>query len=99
MLTPTRPDSGTVRSRYVRAINGVTLVLNYTEREAKPLREAINGIRLRGDRKPSLSLLARRSMALYLELLHRDPEARAQEMEALELLATPLATRRKTVPE
>lgn len=98
MLTPTRADSGTVRSRYVRAVNGTTIVLNYTEREAQPLREAVAGIRLRGNRQPSMSLIARRSMHLYLELLRRDPQARAAEMSELERLATPLATRRKSEP-
>ncbi len=98
MLTPARPDSGTVRSRYVRASNGTPIFLNYTEREAQPLRDAVAGIRLRGDRQPSMSLLARRSLSVYLELLHRHPAARAIELAELEKLATPLATRRKTVP-
>ena len=96
MPAPIAHDSGVVRTRRVRATDTTTLTLNYPKNEAARLRDLMQSIRLRGDRKPSLSLLARRSMAVYLDHVASSPDALAGEIEAWELLATPISTRKKT---
>ena len=82
-------------TRYIRAKDGTKLVLNYRHQEANELRTALQRIRLKGDRTPSLSLIARRSMALYLTLLQSSPTAFDRELQALEKLATPVAHRKQ----
>ena len=89
---------GKVLSRYRKRTGTSTLVLNYPLNEAARLRDLVQSIRLRGDRPPSLSLIARRSMAVYLDYVASSPDALTDEIEALELLATPIATRKRTQP-
>ena len=84
-----------VRTQYLRARDGTTVILNYRPEEASSLRAAVQRIRLKGGRQPSLSLVARRSMSLYLSLLNSGPSALATEVEALEKLATPVSRRIK----
>src|SRR5471030_843674 len=91
-------NAGKVLSRYLKRTGTTTLTLNYPKNEAARLRDLIQSIRLQGDRKPSLSLLARRSMAVYLDHVASSPDALAHEIEALEMLATPISTRKKTTP-
>ena len=83
-----------VRTRYTKG-EGTTLLLKYPTREAEEMRTAALSIRLKGDKQPSLSLLARRSMRLYLEMLNASPAALAAEHAALERLATPVSYRSK----
>ena len=97
MPIPPHKDTGVVRSRYLKGDGKTALVLNYPKNEAQRMRTLIDSIRLRGDRKPSLSLLARRSMAVYLDHIHSSHVALQSELKALEALATPIATRRKTL--
>lgn len=58
------------------------------------MRTLAESLRLRGDRKPSLSLIARRSIGLYLDRLadakHGNPESFAREMLALEKMTAPV---------
>lgn len=96
-MNPSISASPGVRTKYLRARDGTTLILNYRPEEASSLRAAVQRIRLQGNRQPSLSLVARRSMSLYLSLLSSGPSALANEVEALEKLATP-ASRRIKVP-
>ena len=98
MTDPVSLTDGKVLARRETRIGSSALVLNYPPNEAARLRDLISSIRLRGDRKPSLSLLARRSMAVYLDHVASSPDALADEIEALEMLATPIATRKKTAP-
>lgn len=95
MTDQTTTESPSVRSRYLRARDGTTLILNYRPEEAIGLRAAVQRLRLSGGRKPSLSLVARRSMGLYLSLLNSGASALATEIEALEKLATPQSRRIK----
>lgn len=95
MPNPSSPDTGVVRSRYLKGDGKTALVLNYTKNEAQRIRALIDSIRLKGNRKPSLSLIARRSISVYLEHVHSSHAAMTNEMEALETLATPIATRKK----
>lgn len=85
-----------VLTRYIRARDGTKLVLNYRHEEANGIRAALSRIRLKGDKAPSLSLIARRSMALYLERLNSSREAFDIEVEALENLATRASTRKQS---
>ncbi len=100
MTTSDSPSltAGKTLSRYLKRTGTTTLTLNYPKNEATRMRDLIQSIRLRGDRKPPLSLIARRSMAVYLDYVASSPDVLADEIEALELLATPIATRKKTVP-
>ena len=98
MPIPRPPDdTGVVRSRYVKDAGKTALVLNYPKNEAQRMRALIESIRLRGNRKPSLSLIARRSIAVYLDYVHGNSAAMETEVQALEILATPIATRKKSV--
>ncbi len=64
-MTTARPeDTGTVRSRYLKGDGKTALVLNYPKNEAQRMRAVMQSIRLMGNRKPSLSLIARRSIAV-----------------------------------
>lgn len=94
-MNPSTSASPGVRTKYLKARNGTTMILNYRPEEATSLRAAVQRIRLKGGRQPSLSLIARRSMGLYLDLLNSGASAFATEVEALEKLATPVSHRIK----
>lgn len=83
-----------VLTKYIRARDGTKLVLNYRHQEANAIRSALQRIRLTGDKAPSLSLIARRSMGLYIAHLESSPSAFADEIQALEQLATPVSNRK-----
>lgn len=85
-----------VTTRQIKACDGTTVTLTYRREEANELRRAIQRIRLKGDRAPSMSLVARRSMGLYLAHLESSVLTFNAEIQALEKLATPIATRTKT---
>ena len=95
MTTPTEDDPTQVRTSYIKARDGTTLILKYRHDDALALRTTLQRIRLKGDKKPSLALLARRSMALYLARLTSSQTAFDVEVQALELLATPVAHRKQ----
>lgn len=73
---------------------GITVTLNYPRREAQAMRAFVESIRLKGDRKPSLSLIARRSVGLYLEHMQRaqrsSPSEFLSELSTLERMVTPI---------
>lgn len=98
-MNPSTSASPGVRTKYLRARDGATLVLNYRPEEASRLRVAVQRIRLKGNRQPSLSLVARRSMSLYLSLLESGASAFATEVDALERLATPVSRRIKATTQ
>ena len=85
-----------VLTKYIRARDGTKLVLNYRHQEANGIRSAVQRIRLKGDKAPSLSLIARRSMGLYLAHLESSPSAFANELAALEKLATRAPDRKRS---
>ena len=91
-------DSPQVRTQYIKAGDGTTLILKYRHAQAIELRMTLQKLRLKGDKQPSLSLIARRSMGLYLEHLESSPTALANEVQALEKLATPVAHRKQSKP-
>lgn len=88
-----------VMTKYIRARDGTKLILNYHHQEANAMRQVLSRIRLTGNRAPSLSLIARRSMELYLEHLQSGSLAFANEVDALEKLATPVSRRKQGVSE
>ena len=67
--TPFTDNTDKVLTKYIRARDGTVLTLNYRHQEANAIRSALQKIRLKGDKTPSLSLIARRSIAVYLSHL------------------------------
>ena len=94
--TPT--NLGKVCNRYLKASGSTTVTLNFRPQEATALRAFVDGVRLRGNKIPSLSLVAKRAMTCYLSHAQYSPETRASEIAALEKLATPYADRARTTP-
>ena len=88
-----------VRTKYHKHVETTTLTLRYLKGEATAIRAAAQRFRLKGDKQPSLCLLARRSLGLYLKHIDSSPLAFHTEMEALEMLATPVSTRKVKVPQ
>ena len=93
--TPFTDNTDKVLTKYIRARDGTVLTLNYRHQEANSIRTAMQKLRLKGDKAPSLSLIARRSIGLYLAHLQSSPEAFAGEIQALEELATPISHRKQ----
>ena len=92
--TPFTDNTDKVLTKYIRARDGTVLTLNYRHQEANAIRSALQKIRLKGDKTPSLSLIARRSIAVYLSHLESSQRAFDAEVQALEKLATPVSTRK-----
>ena len=90
-------NTGKVHARYLKSAGSSTLVLNLRPHEATALRSFIASIRLRGNKVPSMSLVARRAMAAYLAHVQYSPETRASEIAVLEKLATPFTNRTPSV--
>ncbi len=94
-MTPTRrplrrsPDtaSGKVMTKRVGAYDRTTLVLSYTASDALALRALAQSIVLKGNKKATLSLIARRALRLYRDAL-RSPEVFASETAELEQMVT-----------
>ena len=86
-------NTGKVHARYLKSAGSATLVLNLRPQEATALRSFVASVRLRGDKIPSLSLVARRAMLAYLAHVQYSPETRASEIAVLEKLATPFSDR------
>lgn len=92
-MTPDLSTNKLVTAR-IKAQDGTTVVLTYRTADAQAMRDMVAAIRLRGDKRPSLSLLARRSMGVYLDHLSAirrgNPEAYAAEMATLEKMTARL---------
>lgn len=95
-MKPFTNNLGKVHTKYIRAKGGTALMLNLRPQEATALRSFVATVRLRGDKIPSLSLIAQRAMSVYLDHAQYSPETRASEIAALEKLATPFADRART---
>lgn len=92
-MTSPSNNIGKIMTKTVRAAGGTMVALNYPELEANAMRRLVQSIRVKG-KQPSLSLIARRSMGLYLDRLERtraaNPEAFAVEMAVLAQMVTPV---------
>ena len=90
-MTPS-DNLGKMMTRRLRPGHGTTVLLNYQVGEANAMRQLIQSIRIKGNRKPSLSLIARRYMQIYiarLQFAHRNsPDAFAAEVAELERMVT-----------
>ena len=90
-------NTGKVNNRYAQSIGGTTVTLNFRTTEATALRAFVQSFRLRGNKIPSLSLIARRAMSVYLAHAQFSAETKAAEIAALEKLATPFTRRTPSV--
>ena len=90
-------NTGKVNNRYAKSIGGTTVTLNFRTAEATALRAFVQSFRLRGNKIPSLSLIARRAMSVYLAHAQYSQETKASEIAALEKLATPFSSRTPAV--
>jgi len=94
--TPMIPsdNTGKVLTRRVRAADGTAVMLHYRTPEAVAMRSLIQSIRIKGDKTPSLSLIARRAMQLYVARLdaarYSLPDVFAAEVAELERMVTPV---------
>lgn len=92
-MTPS-DNTGKVLCKRIRAKDGTTVLVHYKSSEANTMRQLVQTIRLKGDKKPTLSLLATRSMRLYLARLQAAKETRpdlfASEIAELERMVTPV---------
>ena len=85
-MTPD-PNDGKVFTRRIQASDRATVSLTFTTRDAKALRAMAASFTLKGTRKASLSLISRRSLQLYLQLI-ADPTRKAHEEAALNQMVT-----------
>ena len=92
-MKPTPNNTGKVHSRYHHQAGGTALTLNLRPTEAASLRSFVASVRLRGDKVPSMTLIARRAVAAYLAHTQYSPEAMTSEIEVLEKMATRPADR------
>jgi hypothetical protein len=77
--------TGKVLPRRVPARDRSILALTYSRREAQDLRILAESITLKGDRKATMSTIARRALALYARIYASNP---AGEVAALEAIVT-----------
>ena len=97
-MTPFTDNTGKVLTRQVRDANATALTLNYSPKEATALRSFVASIKLRGDKTPSMSLIARRAMTVYLAHVQYSHETKASEIAVLEKLATNFSDRAPCKP-
>ena len=81
------PNDGKVFTRRIQASGRSTVALTFTTRDAQALRSLASSFTLKGTKKASLSLISRRSLALYLQLI-ADPTRKAHEEAALNRMVT-----------
>jgi hypothetical protein len=90
--TPNRPlrrspntTTGKVITKQIKAYDRTTLVLSYTTKDANELRALVQSMRLKAGKKPSLSVIARRALRVYVDRL---PDVWDAEIEALNKMTT-----------
>ena len=87
-------NTGRMMTKRVPPSERSTLTLSFNATDANAMRAFINSIRLKGDKAPSQSLIARRAVHLYLhrlEMLRKEaPAAFATEIQALDAMVTPV---------
>jgi len=87
-------NTGRIMTKRVPARERSTVILTFKSIDANAMRAFINSIRLKGDKAPSQSLVARRALQAYLhrlEMLRREaPSAYSDEIAALERMVTPV---------
>ena len=95
-LTSTKKtdNTGRMMTLRVKAADRTSVMLTYSTTDANAIRAFVHSIRLKGTKAPSQSLIARRSLQVYLlrlEQLRRDrPDQFAAEVAELERMVTPV---------
>jgi hypothetical protein len=92
-MKPIPDNTGKVHTRPVRGAGATALTLNLSATEALGLKAFIDTLRLRGDKIPSMSLIARRAVQAYLIHVQFSYATRAAEVDVLEKMATPYSNR------
>ena len=98
-MKPTPDNTGKVLTRYTRAAGSSTMSLSLNPNEASQLKAFVSTLRLRGDKQPSMTLIARRAVLAYLSHIKFSAETRASEMEVLEKMATRYTDRKNVRAE
>jgi hypothetical protein len=80
-------NTGKMMTRRIKAANRTTVILSYSSADATSLRALAQSIRIKDNKFPSLSLLARRSLHLYAEVYLSNPRG---ELAALNEMVTPV---------
>jgi hypothetical protein len=88
-INPANDISGKVLAKRVIARDRTTLILTYKSSDAAALRRFVQQIRLKGDRKPTMSLIAGRAMEVYRLLMER-PGVLESETAVLDRMVTPV---------
>lgn len=87
-------NTGRVMTKRIPPRERSTVILSFKAVEANAMRAFIKSIRIKGDKEPSQSLVARRALQVYLhrlEMLRREaPPAYSDEIAALERMVTPV---------
>lgn len=87
----TDPNDNKLMTKRIQASDRTTVILSYTKRDALALRELAYSITLKAGKRPSLSLISRRSLQLYSQILS-NPTHREAEIQALNTMVTPVPT-------
>lgn len=88
-MNPKSDNLGKVLSRRIPAQDRATLALTFTTEDANALRSLAQSITLKGNKKPSLTLLAKRALCLYAHHM-ATPGNHSRETEALNGWVTPV---------
>lgn len=87
--TPTPTDNtGKLMTARIKGHDQCTLLLKYTKSDTLALRALVASIHLKQGKAPTMSLIARRSLQLYRDLL-KGPDAMKSEIEAMNQMTTP----------
>ena len=87
-MTPTGNTGKVLTRQDITGPGSTTVALTYPKYQAQELRQIADRLVLKRTKRPSLSLLARRSMGLYLDLLNSSPANLERERAALERMVT-----------
>ncbi len=87
-MTPS-DNTGKVLAKRIQAHDRTTVLLTYSRPDANRLRMLVQSITLKANKKPSLSLIARRAVDIYLERM-KSPEGFASETAVLNHMVTPV---------
>lgn len=86
---PTAP-LGVLRTKRIRAAHRTTLTMTFEDRDTTALRDACTKLRPEDGREPSLSLVGRRALHVYLAALARcDDDGIASEIATIKRMTAP----------
>lgn len=87
-MTPSQNDSKVLTKR-VPVNDRSTVILSYPSRDATALRTLAASFILKGSKKASLSLVSRRALQVYSQIL-ANPDHRVNETKVLDKMVTPV---------